>query len=90
MEQMKNKLGSKRKVKGMMGLAIQHGADVADPVQLNPIDQNFDEDDILGDGNVESKPGKKKVKGDDDFGMSSDEEKQLEKRKLAKKKKSIQ
>jgi len=32
MEQMKNKLGSKRKVKGMMGLAIQHGADVADPV----------------------------------------------------------
>lgn len=32
MEQMKNKLGAKRKVKGMMGLAIQHGADVADPV----------------------------------------------------------
>jgi hypothetical protein len=56
----------------MMGLAIQHGTDVVDAVQLNTLDQNFDEDDIFGD----QKDGtdNRKVKGDDDFGMSSDEE----------------
>ena len=40
---------TKKKVKGNLGLAIHHGGDVADAVQLNYASQNFDEDDVLGD-----------------------------------------
>ena len=73
----------------MMGLAIQHGADQpVDAVQLNTLDQNFDEDDILGEDDQKEK--NRKVKGEDDFGMSSDEEQRLEARKKAKKDKTVE
>ena len=76
--QMKNNLQGGRKVKGMMGLAVHHTTNQAvDAVQLNTLDPNFNEDDIL----AEDEPVKKKGRGDDDFGMSSDEEKEIEKRK---------
>ena len=61
-----------------MGLAVHHTTNQAvDAVQLNTLDPNFNEDDIL----AEDEPVKKKGRGDDDFGMSSDEEKEIEKRK---------
>ena len=66
----------KKKVKGNLGL-VTNVNDVADAVQLGNVEQ-FDEDDILGD---DSDAEKKKVKGDDDFGMSSDEEKEIAKLK---------
>ncbi len=55
---------------------------------MNTLDQNFDEDDILGEDDQKEK--NRKVKGEDDFGMSSDEEQRLEARKKAKKEKTVE
>ena len=60
--------------------------DAVDAVQVdNPLGQNFDEDDILGEESDGNKG--KKAKQEDEFGMSSDEEQELAKRKQLRKEK---
>ena len=66
-----------------MGLAIQHGTDVADPVMLEANILQEDEDDIFAEDDKQEV----KVKGEDDFGMSSDEEDALNQRKRDQKRK---
>lgn len=69
-----------RKVKGNLGLAVTHGP--IDPVQQLG---GLNEDEILRSIEATSKLSKPRVKDEDDFGMSSDEENEISRRKAAEK-----
>ena len=88
---MKNKLmlnnngngGQRRKVKGMMGLAVHHNKNEAVDA-LQTLDPEFNEDEIFKEDKNAANGGvsaRRKAKAADDFGLSSDEEQTLEDRK---------
>lgn len=65
-----------------MGLAVHHG-----PVDAVQTFDGLNEDEILRSVEAASKMSIPKVKDEDDFGMSSDEENEISKRKKAEKQK---
>lgn len=79
-----------KKMKGNLGLAIQHGTDMADAIQLEAnIMREESEEEIFADNGPDQQP-ENKVKDEDDFGMSSDDEDALNRRKRDQKKKEAE